>query len=302
MIKNRNIKEFKQNVTLDILANKLKYFDCNYFTIFQILQSINCEDTDYIPKVAGAGEFYEDPIQPYQLMHNGVKVTKYEYGGAVTGSIIYGLKGHHEPQEEKVFYEILQSMPSKATMIELGSAWAYYSLWFAKHVAEPINFMVEPYRSQLDIGIKNFSLNNFKGNFIHGYLTRQVDHTDPIEVNGSQEISIDSFLIEHNIDHVNIMHADAQGIEFDMLKSSINSIQLGKIDYFVISTHHPKIHEACIQFLNYFNYIIIAEHSKEESFSNDGLIAAKRKGVQGPDYIEISKAGKLSVREVSLNL
>ena len=45
-------------------------------------------------------------------------------------------------------------------MIELGSYWAYYSLWFASQVKDAQNYLIEPDPRRLEIGRKNFELNN----------------------------------------------------------------------------------------------------------------------------------------------
>ena len=74
---------------------------------------------------------------------------------------------------------------------------------------------------------------------------------DPSDVNfmGAKKLYIDSFLEENNINHVNILHSDIQGSEYDMLKSAIRSIRSGKIDYFFVSTHSEQIHADCMKFL-----------------------------------------------------
>ena len=43
-------------------------------------------------------------------------------------------KGVHEPQEEKAFLEVLNYVEKGSTMIELGSYWGFYSLWFNKKI------------------------------------------------------------------------------------------------------------------------------------------------------------------------
>ena len=69
-----------------------------------------------------AGKVFKSAKGDYQLMHNGVKVVKDCYYGysAWMSDIIFGLKGHHEPQEERVFYEILKYVPEGSVMIEWG--------------------------------------------------------------------------------------------------------------------------------------------------------------------------------------
>jgi hypothetical protein len=74
-----------------------------------------------------------------------------------------------------------------------------------------------------------------------------------------------------------------------MLESAANSMQEGKIDYFFISTHSERLHTSCIDFLSSFGYVILGEHSPEESFSVDGLIVAKRAVLPGCGEIVMSK-------------
>ncbi len=96
--------------------------------------TVSCSDSDAIPKVERAGEVFEVDGRRVQMMHNGVLVDEGCYYGDWMTEIIRCLRGHHEPQEERVFHDILRRLASSgddATMVELGSFWAYYSLWFA---------------------------------------------------------------------------------------------------------------------------------------------------------------------------
>ncbi len=73
-----------------------------------------------------------------------------------------------------------------------------------------------------------------------------------------------------------------------MLETAVK--HLDNIDYFFISTHDVQTaHIPCLAFFKAHDLIILAEHTVYESFGGDGLIVAKRKGVAGPDLIEISK-------------
>ncbi len=255
----------------------------------RMLLTLSCDDCEYIPKVPNAGKIFKTDGVSYQLMHNGVKILENCYYGSKNSTwmtnIIMGLRGHHEPQEEKVFYEILKSIPSDAIMLELGSYWAYYSMWFGKTIPNATNYLIEPCKSNLSIGKRNFELNNLTGKFFHGYAGR----AKPNQFKGVKRFSIDTFLEEQNIPHLNILHSDIQGGELEMLKDCRQSIDLGKIDYFFVSTHSEKLHLDCLNFLKKNNLMIIAEHSPAESYSYDGLIVCKRSGVEGPDKIQVSK-------------
>ncbi|MEN9344195.1 MAG: hypothetical protein RLZZ453_982 [Chlamydiota bacterium] len=254
----------------------------------RVILTVGCRDADYIPKCPDAGKvFYVDNQTSYQVMHNGVKVVKDCYYGNWMTDLIYGLKGHHEPQEEKAFYEVLKHIPSNAVMIELGSYWAYYSLWFAKTIPQAQNYLVEPDPERLNIGKRNFALNGLTGTFIHGYVGECND--DSGNSQDASSVFIDSFLESNNIEHVNILHSDIQGSEYAMLQSAVKSIHAKKIDYLFISTHSQQLQMDCINFLESCDYVILTEHSPGESFSVDGLIVAKRSDLVGCEKISISK-------------
>lgn len=254
----------------------------------RIIQTVSCEDADDIPKHPDAGKVFDQHLGiPYQVMHNGLKVVKDGYCAPWMTDLIYGLQGHHEPQEERVFYEVLKHLPQKATMIELGSYWGYYSLWFAKVVAESTNYLIEPDPERLNLGKQNFILNDLTATYVHGYIG--TCGTDAGNFQNATQLGIDSFLEENHIEHVNILHSDIQGSEYEMLESAIESIKLHKIDYFFISTHSEKIHADCIRFLEDRDYVIIAEHSPEQSYSVDGLVVARLNSIQEPKAVKISK-------------
>lgn len=279
------MQEHKRKCKERMSSNPLNRQNKDY-QMRRALATVSGDDADYIPKVVGAGEIFDDGIASYQLMHNGVKIIlNCYYDVQWLTDVMYGLKGHHEPQEEKCFYEVLKYMPEDATMIELGSYWAYYSLWFASQIKNAKNYLIEPDHRRLEIGRKNFELNNKKGIFRRGFVGKMKD--DEPDITGAEWISVDDFIESEGIKHVNILHADIQGAETEMLETTVK--HLDKIDYFFISTHSDRNHLPCLQFFKAHHFIILAEHSDAQSCSGDGLIVAKRKGVAGPDRIAIRK-------------
>jgi hypothetical protein len=95
-------------------------------------------------------------------MHNGVVVEKDCYGGTWMTEVIARLRGHHEPQEEIAFAEIvdrLEADTSDPVMVELGSFWAYYSLWFKHQIPSATVVLVEPDPVNIQVGVRNFALN-----------------------------------------------------------------------------------------------------------------------------------------------
>lgn len=278
--------EHKLHATNQMKTNPSNIHDRNY-QMERALKTVWGSDADYIPKVEGAGEIFTENDVAYQRMHNGVKVhVNSYYDEQWLTDVIYGLKGHHEPQEEKCFYEILKHIPHNATMIELGSYWAYYSLWFATEISGARNYLIEPDEDRLETGRKNFALNDKTGHFFRAFLG-VVRDPEP-NVNGAPHIVMDDFIKEHNIEHIHILHADIQSAEKEMLEGCVNHLDI--IDYFVISTHRPvQDHLACLDFFKKHGFIILAEHNNHESCSGDGLIVAKRPGVPGPDSITINR-------------
>jgi hypothetical protein len=278
--------EYKQKCLQEIASDPSKGGTYGY-PLERVFKTVNADDADYIPKVADAGKVFEENGVTYQVMHNGVKVIAHGYYGSWVTDIIYALRGHHEPQEEKVFYEVLKYIPTDATMIELGSYWGYYSLWFSKAVQRARNYLVEPDPMCKQVGMKNFALNDKQAHFCLGYI--QMHATDPITFNRAKRIYIDTFLKENNIEHVHILHSDIQGAEYDMLLSCKEAIRNQIIDYFFVSTHSPGIHDACKKLLLESNYLIIAEHDMGDSCSVDGLIVARRKNIVGPMHVSVKK-------------
>lgn len=245
----------------------------------RVKTTISCKDCEHIPKATAAGTITEDG---HQIMHNGVKIIKGSYHGDWMTKIIQETKGHHEPQEEKAFYEVLESLQSPATMIELGSNWAYYSMWFNKKIQDSRNMMIEPTIKKLQAGRDNFKINNMQGEFFHAFVGRDSEKNAKFvdwdgKVYTLDRICIDDFCKSNNIDHVDVVHSDIQGAEYEMLLGSKNMIEQNKIDHFFISTHiSDNLHNKCRDFLTENGYKILCEHTIRESYSADGLIVASR--------------------------
>lgn len=252
----------------------------------RILTALDCSDCDDIPKVKKSGCFISEGGKEYQILHNGLKVDKGIYCGLWMSELIYGLRGHHEPQEEKAFYEVLKHIQDGGIILELGSYWGYYSMWFIEHVKNGQAYLVEPDPRRLNIGKKQFELNHLHGNFIRGYVGKcGPDAGDHI---GAQEISIDAFFSKYCINHIHILHSDIQGAELLMLQSARNSLASRKIEYLFISTHSNSLHHACRELLKSYDYMILGEHLPIESYSIDGLIVASIFHLEVP-MIKLSK-------------
>ncbi len=249
-----------------------------------------------IPKVENAGQVINWKGVPVQIMHNGVKIFAGCYHGAPMTKIIKILKGHHEPQEEKIFYNILQHIPDDGVMIEIGSFWSYYSLWFSYKKPKRKNFLIEPVDWKRLIGQLNFSLNGKEIAADAFYIQdpersiEQSAEVDKKNIELAEPITIDEYLTIKNLKSVNVLHADIQGAEMAMLTGGEQALKNNSIDYIFISSHDDK-HQSCISLLEENGYKILVEHSPEESFSEDGLIVAAGKYATFKDKIEIEHNG-----------
>lgn len=268
----------------------------------RVIRTMTCPDSDYIPKVENAGQITTHKGFPVQIMHNGIMIHLHSYcegerwDNVWMTDIIQGLRGHHEPQEEKVFYEVLKTVKPGSAMLELGCWWAYYSMWFNKVIPEAKNYLVEPNKENLRLGKANFALNNMEGDFTYSYLGERVDTTIGGIDGDAPMTSVDAFMDEKNIPFLEVLHADIQGGELKMLMGAKQALKEHKIRYIILSTHGaqigigaPKLHEQCLAYLEDHDYHIICEHTTSQSCSVDGLIVARARSIEGLDHIDISK-------------
>ena len=157
-------------------------------------------------------------------------------------------------------------------MIELGAYWGFYSLWFSKEVPGSRCILVEPEQSNLDFGRANFVLNKMEATFVHA----AVGNAESLSNNQVSMITVDGLCRAHNIDYVDILHADIQGHELEMLSGCSALLSQKKISYVFISTHcHHMLHQSCKEHLQNYGYEIVCSINLDESYSLDGLIVAR---------------------------
>ena len=235
----------------------------------RIATTTGCRDSDYIPKVANAGTLLpSNSGSQIQVMHNGIKVHADQYYGNFITEIIHELKGHHEPQEEKVFHEVLPLVPNDGVMIELGAYWGYYSLWFLNSKPERTAYLAEPEAAHIEVGRKNFALNKVDGTFERCRIGAESNmNSDP------PTKTVMDLCKKNSIDNVSILHSDIQGYEFEMLLGARELLQNPKnVQFIFISTHGLELHDRCLKFLTSLDFSVVASHTPPESYSGDGLI------------------------------
>jgi FkbM family methyltransferase len=248
--------------------------------------TVSCRDCDLIPKVPDSGKVISFEGKPVQIMHNGVRVVAGGYYGEWMTGIIERLRGHHEPQEEVVFHEVLKHLAPTATMLELGGFWSYYSLWFkSQHGDQRRAYVVEPDPNHIAVGRANAALNNQEITFVQACVGPEPISTMSFATESAgdiriSQISVASLLREYQISKLDILHCDTQGAETAIIRSCKALLRGNVIRFGIFSTHShhisgdPLTHQRCLAMLRDFGGTILAEHDVHESFSGDGLIAA----------------------------
>lgn len=255
----------------------------------RIRMTVSCHDTDRLTKVLGAGEIFELDGTAVQRMHNGLVIEEGCYYGPWMTEIISALDGHHEPQEEVVFHEILERLVASepdATMVELGSFWAYYSMWFRQRTGPGNRIVdVEPDPAYLETGRRNFALNDMSSTFIHGAVGTTPGETTSFTTESTGETinvrqyDLASLMSETGLERIGLLMVDIQGFETPLIVRAAELLRDGAVRFMVVSTHHHLIsgdaltHQQVLAQLVEAGAHVIAEHTVGESFSGDGLVA-----------------------------
>jgi len=266
----------------------------------------SCRDADAVSKVDGAGEVVERDGVRAQVMHNGVVIVEGCYYGAWMTEVIRRLRGHHEPQEEAAFHAVVQRLradpPAAPTMVELGSFWAYYSLWFAHALGGARLVLVEPDPAHLEVGRRNLDLNGTSGQLVRaviglpdGARTVLACESDGIE-RDVDIVSVDGLMAREGIERIDLLLCDTQGAEVAAIEGAGEALRAGRIRFLVVSTHHHSIsgdaltHQRCLRALLELGAHIVAEHTVSESFSGDGLVIASMDPRDRDLTVELSRA------------
>ncbi len=274
----------------------------------RILTTLLCRDSDSIPKVDRAGSVIAHDGLPVQVMHNGVIVVADSYCGPWMTEIIRLMRGHHEPQEELVFHAIIDRLRTDANsapiMIELGSWWAYYSLWFLRELPLGRAVALEPDPDYLEVGRRNAHLNNAhdRVRFVHGAIgpspgdyIRFPSQSDDESYEVVQH-DLHSLMAHTEIERADVVLADIQGAESILLDRAAGDFLRDAVRFLLVSTHHhsisgdPLTHQNGLRCLLESGAHVIAEHSVPESFSGDGLIAVSFDRADQDLCVELSHA------------
>ncbi|MCK9304072.1 MAG: hypothetical protein M0P27_01580 [Bacteroidales bacterium] len=243
----------------------------------RIADVLSAPDNLRIERVADAGKISGNTI----TMHNGVKVFAGSYYGDGMLELLIKNRGVHEPQEELIFSWVIDTLPENCTMVELGAYWSFYSLSLLKKRPNAMCWMVEPVKRNLASGILNFKLNECNGVFVNAGVGAAPSRFPRV-------VSVDALCKDHGIDILDVLHADIQGQELNMLRGAVEMLSNNMVKWLFISTHSDLLHDGCVKHLSGLGYVIVSSVKMDQSYSYDGLIVAKSPAVQGLDNISIS--------------
>lgn len=236
---------------------------------------------------------------------NGLKILSGVNTHPGSGSI------SNHTSEIEIFSNILNNIDNRNNpiMIEIGSFWAVWSLFFRQKFPNGKNILVELGKRQLYIGVKNFLNNNFDCEYYHGGFNIEssgsfnnkladIEYNPILDpgVNVDDLISNDSELNlnfkdlnltgdnldfnkiykDNKLDIIDLLHMDIQGSELSLIKDLIEYINNRKILNIIIATHSHQIHQEITNILNTSNYEIIINEDYG-SLGGDGYIYAKIK-------------------------
>lgn len=215
--------------------------------------------------------------------------------------------GIHEPIEEFAFQCILDDLQRNTrmpTMMELGSYWCFYSLWFLSVFKWDCRLVsLEMGEREYADGLRNLryncgdakiwlnddntyatiykknKLNLFDKNapMVHHVRGRASDH-DGIGDDGIRNYTLETLCKETILDSmpfVDILHVDIQADEYKVLSASRDFLKT-HVGYLVINTHTNEIHASCLALLQACQFVVEGEVDLTETFSEDGIIVARR--------------------------
>lgn len=248
----------------------------------RIATILECPDMAYFKPVADAGQVCGN----VQVMHNGIRVLKGSYYRWRGTAMFERTKGIHEPQEERVFAEVLPWIEPGGVMIELGAYWGFYSIWFASRVKNARCVLVEPRGHNLFLGRSNFQLNGYKGEFIQAGIGARSGERIP---SVGKIISVDDLVAQMGVERIDVLHSDVQGYEADMLKGARKTLSAGKVRFIFLSTHSQELHEHCRSTIQEYGFEVIADADLSGTYCFDGVLVGQLKGEKGPGPVPISQ-------------
>ena len=107
-------------------------------------------------------------------------------------------------------------------------------------------------------------------------------------------VDVATLMRERGWSHLDVLHADIRGAETVLMDEIAGLLAEARIGYLLVSTHGPAEQVTCLEALDRANYVLIAEHDRAESYSFDGLVAARAPDRKGPAFVDLPLRGRSS--------
>jgi hypothetical protein len=230
-----------------------------------------------------AGEVEEG----FVWLHNGVRVHvsgPHAYFGHFSDILVIN-RGVHEPLEEYVFQTLLERIGPAPAMLELGAYWGHYSMWLKAVRPDSRVVLVEADPDNLAAGRANFGANGMQGEFIQAFV-------------GKDGFGVDRFLSSRQPDRIDILHADIDNYEIEMLEGASAALAGRRVDYLFVSTHGDERHRSVLTILREAGYRVEVASDGSETTSYDGLVFASSPAVD-PLFPEFKVFGRDRIRGAS---
>jgi len=223
----------------------------------------------------------------YTIMHNGIAVDKLNSYYGSYSDVFSTNKGVHEAAEERMFGLVLSQLPRGSTMLELGSYWSYYSIWFQRAIPESKAWAIEGEKENLEVGRENARINGAKIDFTQGF------------VGGSHGINVADFLEERKISWLDVLHIDVQGSEAAVMQDMDEWFATKRVRYVFVSTHGRELNDIVYLALSSNGYRIIANVvAHVESFMLDGLVLGAHPDETAIPEIDLGSYRYTAIRNV----
>ena len=173
------------------------------------------------------------------------------------------------------FEQIIENIKTEQPiMIELGCFWALWSIIFRKKFPNGKTIILEGDKNKLDVGISNLNKNNIDIlKYYHNTISR--DFSDSSFNPKVNDIGLDKIIIENNITHIDLLHADIQGSEIRLIDDIIILLSSRKISNIIIATHSTEIHNTILDKLSSINLELTINDIKYSHKKHDGEIIIK---------------------------
>jgi len=220
-----------------------------------------------IEKVPRAGTLRDGVL----TLHTGLKALPTAYHGYQFQIRAQRTGGIDDLEEETAFSRVLVCIGRGGVMVELGSFWAHYSLWFTSRVEGSVSYCIEPELRNLLYGVTNAELNGRRSSlvFLHNLIGARTDTTtDP------PTLTIDQLVSFQGLPQIDILHADIQGAEAEMIEGASQTLASRLPRFVFISTHSDDLHRKCRAALDGHGYASPVSIPPFGEYHPDGLIVA----------------------------